>query len=377
MRVYNIIFIIIFIAIILFPLIFIDLKHDRMSVQENRMLAKQPDLSDIIKNPSTFRRQFDSWFKDSTGFREQMLSIYNSIEKSKFFNSIQFIDGQYLYLFGEQGHVYFADVNGSSIPKFQGKPYLSEKQLYDLSNKLEEINQYLKEKNIPFVVMFCADKESIFPEFYPRAIIRGPEPIQLEIITNYVKQNTSIDVFNLRSSFLTKKDYLLYPVSSGDLTHYTEIGGFFAYCELMKHITPYFPDIIPYTLNDITINNDEKDNPKISINSDINYKRLDSSFFDDIPLLRPFIWENHAYKNISIDQPVILFFSDSYAAENYIGKYFAQQFGKTIFIHLQNEENFYNYIEYYKPDIVVFESAERNLNWFSSIVTIVPDITNE
>jgi hypothetical protein len=343
------------------------------------MLANPPQFADIKKQPIKFGGDFDRWFKDSTGFREQLLALYNSMGKNKWLNGVRYTEGQYTYLVGEDGHHYFADVDGKLIPKFQGKQFISNEKLQKMAVKLDDVKTYLDSKGIPLVVMLCTDKESIYPEFYPKFIKRGPEPIQLDAITGYLQDNTSVDIFNIRQALLEQKNnYLLYyliDVMSFTVAfaHYNEIGAFFAYQELIKHINIHFPNIVPYELDDTDITYDEKNIPHVSLKGKKAYKELDSSFFDTVDLSRPFTWENAAYENIEPELPVILFFRDSYAGEGYIGKYFAQQFGKAIFIHYMNISNIKEYITTYKPDIVVVESAERGLEWFSDCVAGIPD----
>jgi hypothetical protein len=380
MRIINRGFSVVFMLMLLTPLVLVDLSTDRISVQENRMLAGRPSLADIKAHPGSFIRQFDAWFKDSTGFREQLVSLYNAIDRNRWLNGdVRYTDGQYTYLIGEQGHHYFADVNGRLISKFQGKQFLSDELLHNMAKKLEDVKLYLDSKSIPLVVMFCTDKESIYPEFYPKSIRRGPEPIQLEVLTKYLQDHTSVDVFSIRDALLERKnEYFLYYLIdamwfTGAFAHYNEIGAFFAYRELMKHVNIHFPQIALYELDDIEISYDEKEIPYVSLLVEKTYRQLDPSFFDTVALSRPFTWENVAYENIEPELPVILFLRDSYAAEQYIGKYFAQQFGKTIFIHFFNIEHIEEYIERFKPDIVVFESAERGLEAFAFCVAGIPE----
>jgi hypothetical protein len=378
LRFLNGCFVIIFLLMLVLPLVFVDLSSNRLSVQENRMLAEHPKLTDLKHHQGEFIRDFDKWFKDSTGFREQFLALYNVIGKNKWLSGIRYTDGQHVYLVGEQGHHYFAYVNGRLIPKFQGRQFLSDEELSGMADKLQMVKTYLDSKNIPLIVMFCTDKESVYPEYYPKSIKRGPEPIQLDVITNYLKEHTNVDIFNIRETLTAEKDnYLMYSVSSADLTHYNQIGAFFAYRELMKHINVYFPQIIPYESDDIEIIYDEKEMPNITLKSGFTYQKLDASFFDDVDVLRPFTSENRAYKNLNSNLPVILFLCDSYAGEIYIGKYFAQHFGKAIFIHYIKSANIQDYINRFKPDIVIFESAERELDGFANRVIEIPEISAE
>jgi len=378
MRILNGIFIALFMAMLALPLISVDLSSDRVSIQENRMLAQRPSLADIKSQPEIFIRRFDDWFKDSTGFREQLIMFYHVMSKNKWLNGIHrtmYTDGQYLYLIGEQGHHYFAHTGGKLISKFQGKQFVTDNQLTNMAAKLEEVKTYLDKQGIPLIVMFCTDKESIHPEFYPKSIKRGPEPIQLDVITGYLQEHTGVDVFNIRQALLAEKDnFLLYNVSSGDLTHYNEIGAFFAYRELMRHINIYLPEITSYELDDVSINYDKNGIPAVSIKTGTIYRKLNPSFFNDVNLRRPFALENEAYEKIVSESPVILLLRDSYAAEAYIGKYLANHFGKTIMIHWSNMGHFEEYIDRYKPDIVVFESAERELDGFANCVAGTPKL---
>jgi hypothetical protein len=342
---------------------------------ENRMLAQRPSVADIKDRPGVFVRQFDEWFKDSTGFREKLLVLYKAVNENKWLNNVvQYTDGRYVYLVVKKGHHYFAYTDGWMISKFQGKEFLSSEKMSKMAAKLEMVKIYLENKAIPLVVMFCTDKESVYPEYYPKSIKRGPEPIQLDVITNYLQKNTSVDVFNIRQALLAEKDTnLLYAVSSGDLVHYTQIGAFFAYRELMRHVNVYFPRIIPYELDDLEISYNEKGIPNIRLKSGFTYQKLDDSFFDDVDVYRQ-LAVNHAYQNTDLNLPVILFLCDSYADESLIGKYFAQKFGKTILIHASYINHIDDYISKYKPDIVIFESAERQLDGFADCVLGIPDL---
>ena len=373
MRILNGVFIALFMAMLTLPLIFVDLSPDRVSVRENRMLANRPALADIKSQPEIFIRRFDDWFNDSIGFRERLIRLYNVMNTNRWNNNIWFAEGNNIYLFGEEGHIYYAE-NGNLIDKFQGKQFLSDDQLANMATKFDEVKSYLDKRGIPLIVMICADKESIYPEFYPRSIKRGPEPIQLDVITTYLRENTGVDVFNIRQALTAEKNnYMLYDVSE-NLSHYNEIGAFFAYRELMKHINIYLPEIIYYEPDDVDISYNKNGIPAVSLKAGTAYKKLAPSFFNNVNVHRPFTWQNEAYENTESELPIILLFRDSYAHEYYIGKHIAQHFSKAIFIHYSNMEHFEEYITKYKPDIVVFESAERSLRNFAGCVAEIPKL---
>jgi hypothetical protein len=360
------------------PLILVDLSTDRISVQENRGLANPPILADFKKQPVKFIRDFDKWFKDSTGFREQYLTLYNNtIGKNIPFNGVTYTVGPYTCLIGEQGHHYFANTKGGMIPKFQGKQYLSDEQLRNMAAKLEKLKIYLDSKGIPLTVMFCTDKESVYPEFYPKSIKRGPEPIQLDFITKYLQNHTSVDVFNIRQAMLAEKDnYLLYPASGNFqvIHHYTQIGAFFAYRELMKHITVHFPWMFPYEMDNIEISYDKNKIPYVALKTENTYKKLNPSFFDGVNIKDIDSSFNVAFENMEAHLPTILLLRTSFSDEAFTGKFIAQHFSKTIMIYFINMSNIEEYISRFNPDIVVFETVEYQLGWFANFVAEIPDL---
>lgn len=370
-KVLCVVYSIIFIFMLLTPMAFINLYGGAVSEKENRMLAARPPVSYMFQHPRDFIRQFDNWFSDNVGFRENFIDYYKLLAKSE--NNVQYTDGQYLMLIGEQGHHYFAYTNGWMISKFQGKPFLSEAQLAGLANGLNKAKQYLDDRGIPLIVMFCTDKEEIYPEYYPKSIKRSSGPTQLEIITEYAKNHTDVDLFNIKECLLARKnEYMLYNKDIGDLTHYNEIGAFFAYQELMKHIKTYMPEMEMFTLNDIDITYAERsvypNAPDVSLKHETAYSRLESNFFENVPLNNPS--QGVAFENKDFTLPTVLIMRDSYAGDGtFFSRYIPEHFGKTILVHWANMANLKSYIEYFKPDIVVFESAERELGGFSNCVS--------
>jgi len=386
MRFLNYCFVILFIVILLLPLIFVDLSKNRVSVQENRMLANFPDMNDLKHHQGQFIHDFDKWFKDSTGFRKQLISLYNGMGMNTWMNNVMYKKGNDVYLIGENGHHFYAGENGFLIRRFQGESIFSDEQLAKMASKLEGVKVFLEGKGIPLVVMFCPFKEEIYYEYYPKSIKRGPEPTQFDLITKYLQEHTDIDVFNIKQALMAEKDnYMLYPVSSGDLEHYTEIGAFFAYRDLMKHINVYFPYIVPFNLNDIVISYEDKYInmlPNVTLKKEQSFKKLDPSFFDDVELIRPFIWENVAYENKNPDLPVILIFRDSYSyfdtiaygERKFLTQFLASHFSKAVFIHWNSIKHYQEYVAKYKPDIVVIETGGGAIKYFANRVYEIPEL---
>ena len=133
------------------------------------------------------------------------------------------------------------------------------------------------------------------------------------------------------------------------------------------------PAVIP-NISDIEIKYEDL-GPVVTLNPEkVTSRRLDPSFFDNVNINRPFSIDNTAYENDNPDLPVILFLRDSYTFINYTEKYIPQHFGRSIFIHNRNTKHFEEYIDYFKPDIVVLESGERGLRIFADHVNDMPEL---
>ena len=367
-------YLIVFLIIIAIPLIFCDFSKDRISIEENRRLANFPELSDIKNAPIKFLNGFDDWFKDSTGFRDSMIKLYKAAFNNQWLNKVRYREGINVYLYGDEGHIYYSDMihanrDGWLMSIFQGKPILPETEANYFSGKLEHINTYLNSLGIPMLVMLCPNKETVYPEFYPKSIVKGPEPNSLDLFTNYLNENTGATVFNINKALIDQKEnFLLFPKrdtlfdAPTYVAHYNQIGAFFGYQELMRHIKRYYPEINIFNLADTDIVHDDNEPNVLLKPENISAINLGTSFFDDIPLDRPYLTaQNAAYENENKKLPTILFLRDSYTYNTYNEIFIVQHFSKTILIHYRNISNIKEYIEIFKPAIVVLEAGERGL----------------
>jgi hypothetical protein len=131
----------------------------------------------------------------------------------------------------------------------------------------------------------------------------------------------------------------------------------------MRHVKAYYPGMRPFTLDDVAFANDANN---VEIKAGVSFKALDARFFDGVELIRPFDWENYAFENDDPSLPTILVMRDSYAGKfKFLARYLPEHFGRTILIHYDNMRHFEAYVAYFQPDIVVFETAERQLNLFA------------
>lgn len=153
-KVANIAFVILFMALLLVPLLRADFSGGKTSQQERRVLALRPPLQYMTPNTSDFIKQFDAWFSDNLGLREPIVTLYNKL--NSMYSQGYYLDGESVVFIGKEGHHFHSNDN-QITPIYQGKPWLSEQQLKDFSNGLNEIDQYLSSKGIPLKNRFIGN----------------------------------------------------------------------------------------------------------------------------------------------------------------------------------------------------------------------------
>jgi hypothetical protein len=67
---------------------------------------------------------------------------------------------------------------------------------------------------------------------------------------------------------------------------------------------------------------------------------------------------NYTYENSNKNLPKLLIFGDSYCY-NFQLPLIAESFSQVVFIHTENIDKFQSLVDYYKPDLVIYENVER------------------
>ncbi|MDR0220124.1 MAG: hypothetical protein LBI54_01810 [Lachnospiraceae bacterium] len=368
----QIIFIALVSAVTALPLFFIDLTPNQVSEREKRKLQELPTVTDVAPDLSPtekavqLAREAESFVEDRIGFREELINIGQDIQNIA--EPIERTDGGYVYLNGREGHKFFAYNNGWLIDKFQGTPLLSEDEQQVVAAVLNYIASYLRERDIPLIIFFCPDKDSVYPEYYPVIYKQADPPIPLDAVTNYMREHVKADVYNIKDTLISYKEkYLVYNKAEGDLEHYNSIGAFIEYQELIKHMQVYFPDMKALSFDDVTISYDEDGIPYVKMNNVSGISALGAEFFADLPPSSS--WHYAGFVNDNASLPTALFIRDSYYDYGGYGYFTAANFHYSIGIHYRFVANFKEFVEMYKPDVVVIEVAERQIPSFGRYMT--------
>lgn len=355
----NIIFIGLVFIVLILPIVFINLKDNQISLSENRKLNEKPVLNDISKLfNGEFFNEFNSWFKDHIGFRDNIISLKGNIDH-KLFNKI---DVNYMYN-GASGELIYMEPE--MFTSYQHKDLLSETILSDVVNNYNIINDYFNSLGIKFLYVPCYDKHSILPEQVQNSINQYGSISKVDQIFKVLTDDGNVTVVNFKDD-LIKAGVETYGVWS-DPTHWTDYGSYIAYLSIMKEINKSF-DVNVLKDKDYDISYENKgynlngnkyhyDNYKVYKINNPKAKKIEPS------ILGEFASDNRhsVYYNEIIDNDLkLLIIGDSYMY-SFLVEDFAESFKYTYMLWngYLKDDNTIKLINSIKPDIVIIENAER------------------
>lgn len=220
----NILTIIIFVGIIAFlSVAFIIDKDESFSEQENRDLQTFPELKTQEILDGSFSGKINSYFADQFPFRDFFVAVKGYSELAMLKNENNGV------LLGEDG--YLAVRN---FPVYNGKEYkdptdyFSEKVLSVHFSSVKKLQETLDKQNTEFVVMIP-----------PRTIDVASEKFDYpaensEKLQNYIREGLKdvnyIDILPMLKEKLDDGEYVYYKTDH----HYTTLGAYYAYTEVMK-----------------------------------------------------------------------------------------------------------------------------------------------
>lgn len=357
------IFVFLFFLMILIPVFTINFK-ETVSKAENRKLAGFPGIyrddgginTDIIED-------FEDWINDNIGFRSNFVMLNAKIQYYVFGVLPSSCDT----ILGPEGELNYATAD--IIRSYQHLDMMTEDELLTYAMRLKYLNDYLEARGIQFYYMQCWDKQSVYPEYFPENIIQHGAVSRTDLITSVVEEGTDICVINPKQALIDAKDEYDTYSRWGDATHWTQRGAYIGYRLLMD-----------------TINSRNAGKYKVLATDDYDIKITDQGdtlfgcihkeemlenfriasphayFTDEEPLwLSEWSYKSRlVYYNDDVDNDdTLLVFGDSYL-DNFLYDDLAESFHKVVFIWGNYILDWSRIIEYYNPDIVLMENAERS-----------------
>ena len=352
----NFIFVLVFVGMIFLPFCLLDTTEIIDSSLENRRMTMWPGWH--------FNQEINAWYghyvEDRVAFRETAVRFYMDATYAVF--------GEFsedLHMYGKDGEVFPAD--DGYIRAYQH--LATDEELIDsLVTYLDRTNQYLEEQGIPFVFLAGLDKKTVYGEEMPDYIrVDTTKESIMEMLARKLTEKKVpyvIPVQELRDAKQVERVYN----QKYDSAHWNARGAMIGLRLLNEKVREMDPDVPLLTEDVFTASSEEKTLEFISlpITEQVPVYMLkaeygdsilaDGSLLDVLPHVAGTGIQHYLNENALSDK-TILILQDSFLD----GKqdFFAYRYQNVYMISRQNYESMQYYVETLKPDVVVFENAER------------------
>lgn len=394
----NILFAAAFLLVLFIPVITTNRENGGLSKDENRYLARRATLvKDDGSLNEAFASDFENWINDNIGLRSVLVRLNAGLQYRVFGNLSSAGTGSSDFYLGPKGEFNYAEKE--MLVDYQHKNLYSQEQLDETAAAYQKIKDTLEARGIRYIYLQCRDKHSIYPEQFMTSVNQYGEESLVDQVMKNLKANTTVEVIDttgvLKEGKTEGETFGRYT----DPSHWTEFGAYLAYRQLMEELLNTGSD--PDGSKQITEN---------AVEPATKYRVLEPEDYDIEPVdmgttLYGGIHERDVQPCYRIKHPgaveddlqitplegtghrvftcesagndeVVLIIGDSYV-ENYILDDIAESFGKTIFVWGDYSDRFMDFVELYKPTIVINENAERCSYRFPMMVRMASEISKK
>ena len=211
---------------------------------EKRAMGKMPDRGLLVKSFSEFSGQFEKYYNDSFGLRDDLIRWNNRLRMCVFGESP--VKGVRV---GVDGWFFYA--NEWALEDYENvMPYKPE-ELTAIRRIVEERRAWLEQRGIKLFIVVAPDKHTIYGEYLPPTIHKIGKESRIDQVVKELKLDLEIEFIDTREAlFRAKPSQRLYHRTD---THWNDYGAFVGYRELVERIALYFPNVRKLSLDDYTV----------------------------------------------------------------------------------------------------------------------------
>ena len=344
-----------FLTLIILPTILYKFIPEEVKTNnENRSLATRPILN--IDNYSEYPELYENYFNDSLGFKNELTNLYSKIKYNilDVSSNDAVIKGKNDWLFYNSKYKEHND----SLANYQRVEYYNDEMLEKFKKSLNAKKEFLDNLGIEFYIYIASNKEEIYSEYMPDYYVRLKEKSKTDLLVNYLRENTDLNVIYPKDELIKNKDkYQLYYKYD---THWNQYGAYIGFREIMKEMGNETPKIDELSItentrdkgdlsNMINISGEiEEDEPIVNYRKDIRIELVE----DKGKLM-------NRYKSTNTNGKKLVTYRDSFWIN--MAPFLAREFEESAFIWGAP----FNYTQIKKemPDVVILEVVERSLEY--------------
>lgn len=323
---------------------------------ENKAMAAPPELitGDGSLNRA-FIQDFEAYFNQHIALRNLLVYADASIQTGLFQES-----NVSSVIAGTDGWLYYA----STLSDYLGTDVLSNGALYDLANNFSVVQDYLRKRDIDFVLTIAPNKNTLYGENMPYYKNRIVNPDHSAVLLKPYLEDQGVRYLDLFDLFESQEEVLYLKRDS----HWNNKGACLVFSRIMDTLE------LPYT---------DYPAPTLVKNPNGDLNKMLYSFYGKAEEDYDYgLTQNYTYEKadatvedgwIVTENPTgsgkLLMFRDSFA--NTLIPFFSNEFQTACYS--KGEPNaLERYVESYNPDCVVIQKVERNI---SNYLTNPPILT--
>lgn len=353
----NIVFILLFMAILLLPVVFMNTKTNQISRIDNKNLTEWPGLSWKLSTKDAM----EAYINDRIGFREDAIETYIELNDKLFHVMVH-----PLFMYGQEGHIFFKDpAYISAYQRLNTDPEF----LDSMVTFLQQTQDYLDSKDIKFIYYLCPDKKTIYSEYFPKEIhVQTENESVIEHVEASLEKTDVNSIIPVDELLAAKQEKVVYN-KMYDATHWNEFGAFLGHKLIDDKVQEWFDDVPPLTEDDYNLTFEKRDTLDVAefpIDEEVPVYTLKNDTSGDATyVLEPSLdcpnknfFSHHVNPEAPNDR-IVLVFTDSYFAG--YTDFYTNRFKEVYFVHRQNFDCLQYLVNLTFPNLVIFETAERSI----------------
>jgi hypothetical protein len=333
--------------------------------QENRTLAGAPEFEFTTEAVEKFPEVFEKYYDDHFGARSFLIRWNNYFK----YYCLGVSPNPEKVILGKEGFFF----EGGMEPLIRNLDPFSEDGLEDWAQWQEYRTNWLAERGVKYLLVIVPEAWTIYPELLPDSLNRVHEESKTAQLVKYLQKNSKTPVLDLTATMLEEKgDRLLYrPLDP----HWNQPAGFIASGTVASYLKRWFPAIEPLKMEEM----ETRDflaaggylNRALSLPEDLlerHYRVLPASpEAVEVPSPLENEWKDlttfgpgslvEAYEKDAPELPSAIVFHDSFG--NYLIPYLSENFRRVVWV--RNVSFSPEAVRLEKPDLVIVETAERNI----------------
>lgn len=324
--------------------------------RENRTLAPFPTFALNRHAVGLFPEKFKAYFEDRFGFRQTLIGW-----QARFKVNVLGVSSSREVILGKDGWL-FQPPDDSSLETYRGARPLTPAQLAQWLRVIETRRAWLAARGIPYLFVIAPEKNSIYPDYMPDAMMRRPSESRLDQLLSFMREHSEVKILDLRPALGEARSRArLYHRTD---THWNDYGAFVGYQAIIGELAKIDARLHPMAEADFEIYSEKTKGLDLAA-----MLGLDDVMTEEYIRMRSrkFAIESSGYTSNTLPRmvserkesglPRLVMFRDSFS--NYLIPFLNQHFSRAVYIWNNGFDP--QLIEAEHPDFVIQEMIERAL----------------